>query len=156
MRVRLIGGIREINTSDPLCGAWIEFVAFPMTVANYEAESTEDPEEITLHDEDELTAWADTAFEPEGYQIWDAEIPAGAVLDPDGQDEVRRHELAEALVSLSTAYDDPAGGVRDALEQALAVISAVRRSKNVSQDECRAAEEGVTSLIGNLKEDRPS
>ena len=156
MRVRLIGSIRGVDTSDPLCGAWIEFVAFPMSVTDYQAESPEDPEEVTLHDEDQLRAWANTAFEPEGYQIWDAEIPAGAVLDPEGQDELRRHELAEALISLSTAYDDPAGGVRDALEQALAVIRAVRQNKSVSPDECRAAEEGITSLIGNLKEDRTS
>ena len=156
MRVRLMGGIRHMEISDPLCGAWIEFVAFPMRVTNYEAESPEDPEEITLHDEAELAAWADAAFEPEGYQIWDAEIPCGAVLDPEGQDEIRRHELAEALISLSTAYDDPAGRVRDTLEEALALIRAVRRSKNVSQDECRDAEEGITSLLDNLKEDRPS
>ena len=156
MRARLIGGIRHMEISDPLCGAWIEYVAFPMTVINYEAENPEGPEEITLHDETELTAWADTTFEPEGYEIWDTRIPCGAVLDPEGQDEIRRHELAEALISLATAYDDPRGQVRDALEEALDSISAVRRNKNVSPDECRAAEEGITSLLVNLKEDHQS
>ena len=157
MKVRLIGGIRHMEISDPLCGAWIEYVAFPMSVTNYEAENPEDPEEITLYDEDELRAWADATFEPEGYQIWDTEIPGGAVLDPEGRDEIRRHELAEALVSLSTAYDDdPKGQVRGALEEARAVVRAVREDKSISPEDCAAAEEKLTALIQNMREARQS
>ena len=75
MKVKVIAGIRHVEISDPLCGAWIEFVSFPMIVTNYEAGSADDPEEITLHNEGELVAWADAAFEPEGYELWDMEIP---------------------------------------------------------------------------------
>lgn len=82
MKAKIIAGIREVNISDPLCGTWLEFVSFPMTVTNYEIGSPDDPEEITLHTEGELVAWADATFEPEGYEIWDMEIPAGAIVTP--------------------------------------------------------------------------
>ena len=71
MKVRVIAGIREVNISDPLCGTWIEFVSFPMVVTNYEVEDPDDPEEITLHNEEELLAWANVAFEHDGYELWD-------------------------------------------------------------------------------------
>ena len=83
MKVRVIAGIREVNISDPLCGTWIEFVSFPMVVTNYEVESPEDPEEIMLHNEDDLIAWANVAFEYDGYEIWDAHVPLGALVRPN-------------------------------------------------------------------------
>lgn len=75
MKVKIVAGIRDVNIKDPLCGAWIEFVSLPMTVTNYEFEGPDDPEEITLHNEGELIAWADATFEPEGYEIWDMDLP---------------------------------------------------------------------------------
>ncbi|MGF1473163.1 MAG: hypothetical protein ACFB50_15675 [Rubrobacteraceae bacterium] len=75
MKIKVIAGIREMDLKDPLCGAWIEFVSFPMTVTNYQVEGPDDPEEITLDNEAELVAWADATFEPEGYEIWDMVLP---------------------------------------------------------------------------------
>ena len=74
MRVRVIGGIREMDHKDPLCGLWLEFVRFPMVVTNHEAEHASDPHELTLHTEDELRRWADRAFDEDGYQIWDLSL----------------------------------------------------------------------------------
>ena len=78
--MRVIGGIRETDFSDPLLGLWIEFVSFPMTLTNHKVESPGDPEEITVHNEDELKSWADVAFEPDAYELWDLQIPLGAIL----------------------------------------------------------------------------
>lgn len=67
MKVRVIAGVRDVNLSDPLCGTWIEFVSFPMTLTDYASHDPGDPK-ITVNDEDELVAWANTAFEPDGYE----------------------------------------------------------------------------------------
>lgn len=81
MKVRMIGGIREMQFSDPLCGLRLEPVAFPIEVINYDAAEPDDPEWLTIHDEDGLKAWADSAF-PDGYELWDMEVPVGAMLAP--------------------------------------------------------------------------
>lgn len=75
MKVRMIGGIREINEKDPLCGLWLKFVQFPMVVTNYEATDVRESDQLTLYNEDELRHWADRAFGEMGYQIWDMEVP---------------------------------------------------------------------------------
>ncbi len=82
MNVRVIAGIRDVNISDPLCGTWIEFVSFPMTLTNYSYDGPEDDPKVTVHNEEQLKAWADVAFEPEGYEIWDMEIPTSVVGAP--------------------------------------------------------------------------
>ena len=89
MKVRVIAGVRDVNLSDPLCGTWIELVSFPMQLTNYAYGGAGDPDTITVHDEDELVAWANTAFEPDGYEIWDMEIPP-AVLGAPATDLGRR------------------------------------------------------------------
>ncbi len=81
MKVRVIAGVRDVNLSDPLCGTWIEFVSFPMTLTDYASDEPGDPK-ITVRDEDELVAWAKVAFEPDGYEIWDMEIPTSVVGAP--------------------------------------------------------------------------
>lgn len=81
MKVRVIAGVRDVNISDPLCGTWIEFVSFPMTLTDYASDEPGDPK-ITVKNEDELRRWADVAFEPEGYEIWDMEIPTSVVGAP--------------------------------------------------------------------------
>ena len=114
MKVKVIAGIREMNLKDPLCGAWIEFVSFPMTVTNYEIEGPDDPEEITLKDEAELVAWADATFEPEGYEIWDMELPNEA---PTSAAQVLQEQL-EAVDREITAAND-AGFLTSDLTDAL-------------------------------------
>lgn len=73
--VRMIGGIREADHKDPLGGLWLQAVAFPMSVTNYDALDPGDPDEITVHDEADLRAWADSAFDELGYEIFGLEIP---------------------------------------------------------------------------------
>ena len=94
MKVRVIAGVRDVNLSDPLCGTWIEFVSFPMQLTNYAYDGAGDPDTVTVNDEDELVAWANTAFEPDGYEIWDMEIPLFVVGAP-----------AEGIVSRLEAID---------------------------------------------------
>ena len=67
MKVRVIAGVRDPNVSDPLCGTWIEFVSFPMTLTDYASDDPGDPK-ITVNDEDELVAWARVAFEPDALE----------------------------------------------------------------------------------------
>ena len=116
MKVRVIAGIRDVNLSDPLCGTWIEFVSFPMKLTNYAYDGPGDPDTITVHDEDELVAWAKVAFEPDGYEIWNMEIPPAAVGAP-APDLGRRlgaidREITEAhdegffTSDLTYAFDD--------------------------------------------------
>lgn len=102
MKVRVIAGVRDVNLSDPLCGTWIELVSFPMTLTDYASDDPGDPK-ITVNDEDELVEWADTAFEPEGYEIWDMEIPASVVGAP-----------AEGIFSRLQAIDREITAVGDA------------------------------------------
>lgn len=80
MRARMIGGIREADHRDPLGGLWLQAVAFPMSVTNYDALEPEDPDEITVGDEDELRKWADSAFDEIGYEIFDLDIPSGSSI----------------------------------------------------------------------------
>ena len=54
-----------------------------MTVTNYEIEGPDGPEEITLHNENDLIAWADVTFEQDGYEIWDTHVPLGALVRPN-------------------------------------------------------------------------
>ncbi len=83
MQVRLIGGIREPNHKDPLGGLYLEEVSFPMDVTNYAAEEIDDPDETTLHNEAQLRAWADVAFEDTGYEIWTASFTGLPPDDPE-------------------------------------------------------------------------
>lgn len=87
MKVRMIGGVRHVEPSDLLCGLRLEPVAFPMEVLDYDFDSPTHLELITLHDEEELKAWAGTAF-PDGYELWDMEVPAEAVLAPTTKERV--------------------------------------------------------------------
>ena len=101
MKVRVIAGVRDVNLSDPLCGTWIEFVSFPMTLTDYASDDPGDPK-ITVNDEDELVAWAKVAFEPDGYEIWDMEIPP-AVLGAPAPDLGRRLDAIDREI---TAVND--------------------------------------------------
>ena len=78
MKVRMIGGVRHVEPSDPLCGLWLEPVAFPMEVLDYDLESDTHLELVTLDDEADLETWAGTAF-PDG-SFGDMEVPEGAVV----------------------------------------------------------------------------
>ena len=102
MKVRVIAGVRDPNLSDPLCGTWIEFVSFPMTLTDYASDDPGDPK-ITVNDEDEPVAWARVAFEPDGYEIWDMEIPTSIVGAP-----------AEGILSRLQAIDREITAVNDA------------------------------------------
>ena len=115
MKVKVIAGIRHVEISDPLCGAWIEFVSFPMVVTNYEADSADDPEEITLHNEGELIAWAEATFEPEGYEVWDMDVPANVTTAVGVL-----HQRLESLDREITAANDagyPTAGLTAALDE---------------------------------------
>ncbi|QIN85477.1 hypothetical protein GBA63_22510 (plasmid) [Rubrobacter tropicus] len=108
MKVRVIAGVRDVNLSDPLCGTWIEFVSFPMTLTDYASHEPGDPK-ITVNDEDELVAWANTAFEPDGYEIWDMEIPP-AVIGAPAPDLGRRLEAIDREI---TAVNDAGASTSD-------------------------------------------
>lgn len=114
MKVRVIAGIRDVNLSDPLCGTWIEFVSFPMTLTNYAYDGPEDDPKITVNNEDELIEWANLAFEPEGYEVWDMDIPP-AVLGAPAPDIRRRLQKIDREI---TAVGD-AGAATSQLTDAL-------------------------------------
>lgn len=151
MKVKMIGGVRHVEPSDPLCGLWLEPVAFPMEVLDYDLDSATHLELITLHDEVQLNAWAGTAF-PDGYELWDMEVPAGAVPKAEDREDVRRREIADALASLSTAYDDPHATVLEALEEALAVIRTALRVDHISVDDFALARDRLTTLVRAAKQ----
>ena len=102
MKVRVIAGVRDPKLSDPLCGTWIDFVSFPMILTNYAYDGPEDDPKITINNEDELVEWANFAFEPEGYEIWDMEIPPAALGAP-APDLGRRLEAIDREI---TAVND--------------------------------------------------
>ena len=116
MKVRVIAGIRDVKLSDPLCGTQIEFVSFPMKLTNYAYDGPGDPDTITVNDEDELVGWANAAFEPDGYEIWDMEIPPSVLSAPAegiaSRLEAIDREITEAhdegffTSDLTQAFDD--------------------------------------------------
>lgn len=78
MKVRMILGEYEDQEPDSL-DIFLEPVCFPMEVAPVdERQIPKDGEYVTLTTEEELHQWASTRFA--AYNIWDMEVPEGAIL----------------------------------------------------------------------------
>lgn len=140
MRIKLIGGIRQGNLKDPLMGLELRAVVYPMSVTNYDATEPSDPEEITIADEDELIAWADSAFEDMGYEIFTLDVeaaeedldplqPAMNTADAAGPaDAVNAAKIIGIISAKKREYEDSAPstpeaeGERDAVVAALATL----------------------------------
>lgn len=122
MRVRLIGGIREVNHKDPLLGLWLEPVVFPMAVINYHATTMSDPDELVLYSEQELTTWAEDAFSEVGYEIFDVEVPADGA---DSSKPRREHPLMHLIREKKTEYERAAATSQQSRSEIEAVIAAL-------------------------------
>lgn len=154
MKVRMIiGEYEEYDDGPPVSQAFLQTVAFPMEQP-YLGDDADHPETVILKSEDDLAAWARRAFV--SHDIWDMKVPKDAVVDPEDQDEVRRRELAEALVALSTAYDDPRGAVRDTLEHARSVVRAAWHEDDVTVDDYAVADQGLLKLIEAITHTGPT
>lgn len=140
----ILGEYAEYDDGPPVPQAFIQTVAFPMEQP-YLGDDPDHPESLTLTDEAGLAAWASRAFV--SHEIWDMEVPKDAVVDPEDQDDVRRREIAEALIALSTAYDDPRAQVREALERARSVVRAAWHEDDVTVDDYELADQGLLKLI---------
>lgn len=122
MRVRLIGGIREMDQKDPLLGLWLEPVVFPMAVINYQATKPSDQDELVLYSEDELIAWAEDAFGEDGYQIFVLEVPADTKASPQ---LAREHPLLHLIREKKAEYERAAATSEQGRAEIEAVVAAL-------------------------------
>ncbi len=68
----------DYDDSRPVPQAYLNAVSFPMTETDYGDSPDEGDAEITITNEEELRAWAESAFA--SYEIWDMEVPEGAIV----------------------------------------------------------------------------
>ena len=148
MKVRVIAGVRDVNISDPLCGIWIEFVAFPMTLTDYASDDPGDPK-ITVNDEDELVAWARGAFEPDGYEIWDMEIPTSVVGAP-AADVLGRLQAIDREITAVNEEGFPTSDLTHALDDLWQLLDG---RALVSRDLLTQAADGLEDSARRLSDD---
>lgn len=149
MKVRFIGGIREGDHKDPLMGAEIQPVIFPMTVPNYDATEasdpeTSDPEELVIRDDSELEQWAEKSFEENGYEIFTLDIP----IDSSGNPAANQQDRILALISAKkTEYEDAAPSTPEAEAERGAVVAALHTLEIHARDlvACGAAQKSATT-----------
>jgi len=127
MKVRLIGGIREVDPKDPLMGLQLQAVAFPMTVPNYGAASLSDPEEVTLHDDDELRAWAEKAYDETGYEIFGLEVPGPG------------RQILDLISAKKTEYENASPSTPGGVGEKEAVLAALGTLETHARDAAEAA-----------------
>lgn len=122
MKARIIGGIREADFRDPLGGLWIQAVDFPMAVTNFDATEPTDPEEVTLHDEDDLHSWAERTFDELGYEIFYLEIPVNSGTATEG---FQPRLLLDLISSKKAEYENAAPDTPQGARERDAVIAAL-------------------------------
>lgn len=74
---------QENDSAAPVPQAYLQCVAFPMEVA-YDGDDPEHPDTMELHDESQLRDYATRRFV--SHEIWDMEVPEGALVDDEATD----------------------------------------------------------------------
>ena len=152
MKVRmLIGDLEEFDTKSeaPAPNVEIEFVAFPMT-RTYNGDDPDHLGKIKIESEEELHEWARQEYYR--HEIVDITVPSGAFLEPETREDIRRREIHEALVRISTAYDDPRTGILDTLERARDVIKRCWQDEDVDIDEMDVTHKALGDLISKTRQ----
>lgn len=147
MQIRiLIGELEEhpANLDVPAPEAEITIISYPMT-QDYQGDDPDHPQKIRIENDRDLKKWAENRYGK--WEITTLKLPSGAIMPIESQAEIRQREIAEALIQLSTAYDDPKGHVRNVLEEARDVIHAAWKEEECPVDHFDVAHGHLTELI---------
>lgn len=83
MKVRmLIGETGDYESHVPAASAWLEPVAYPMDVT-YCGDDIDHPDTVTITNDAELETWADSYFGESMWEIWNMNVPEGAIVEED-------------------------------------------------------------------------